>query len=151
AKSRKVLSTIRTVIVDEIHALARDKRGSHLTLSVERLEALCEKSPVRIGLSATQKPMEEIANFLVGAHGSPTGALGDDTIKIIDTGHTRQLDLGVEVPPSELSAVCSNEQWDEIYKRLSELITTHRSTLVFVNTRRMAERLSHRLREVLGE
>ncbi len=149
AKSRKILASVKTVIVDEIHALARDKRGSHLALSLERLEALCEKPPVRIGLSATQKPMDEIANFLIG---SPTESLGDDgRCRIIDVGHTRQLDLGIEVPPSELSAVCSNEQWDEIYKRLSELITSHRSTLVFVNTRRMAERVSHRLRELLGE
>jgi len=143
AKSRKLLSTVQTVIVDEIHALARDKRGSHLTLSLERLEALCEKPPVRIGLSATQKPIEEIAQFLVGARGSEC--------HIVDTGHIRQLDLGIEVPPSELSAVCSNEQWDEIYKKLSELILSHRSTLVFVNTRRMAERISYRLREHLGD
>ncbi len=143
SKSRKLLAHVQTVIVDEIHALARDKRGSHLTLSLERLAAVCEKPPVRIGLSATQKPIEEIARFLVGAKSAEC--------HIVDTGHIRQLDLGIEVPPSELAAVCSNEQWDEIYKRLAELITMHRSTVVFVNTRRMAERISYRLREHLGE
>ena len=140
-KSRGILSDVRTVIVDEIHALARDKRGSHLALSLERLDAACGKPPVRIGLSATQKPIAEIGKFLTG--GQPCS--------IVDVGHRRELDLAVEVPPSELSAVCSNEQWDEIYKRMGELIAAHRSTLVFVNTRRLAERVAHRLREALGE
>jgi ATP-dependent Lhr-like helicase len=148
-KSRRLLSSVRTVIVDEIHALARDKRGSHLTLSLERLEALCPKPPVRIGLSATQKPIEGIAKFLVGT--KRAGNDGAPDCSIIDTGHVRKLDLAIEVPASELAAVCSNEQWDEVYKKLAEQINSHRSTLVFVNTRRMAERVSHRLREVLGE
>ena len=140
-KSRALLGGVRTVIVDEIHALARDKRGSHLALTLERLEALCAKPPVRIGLSATQKPIEEIARFLVGT----------DDCAIVDTGHRRQLDLEIEVPKTELGAVCSNEQWAEIDARLVELIEGHRSTLIFVNTRRMAERVAHRLSEKLGE
>lgn len=149
AKSRQLLRHVKTVIVDEIHALARDKRGSHLMLTLERLEAICPKPPVRIGLSATQKPIDEIARFLIGA--KRVTADGTPNCKIIDTGHIRQLDLGIEVPPTELAAICSNEQWDDIYKKLSEMINAHRSTLVFVNTRRMSERVSHRLREVLGE
>jgi ATP-dependent Lhr-like helicase len=148
AGSRKILSRVETVIVDEIHALARDKRGSHLALSLERLEAMNETPPVRIGLSATQKPIDEIARFLVGA--KRVAPDGTPACRIIDTGHVRQLDLGLEVPSSELSAVCSNEQWEEIDKKLSDLINAHRSTLVFVNTRRMAERISYRLRERLG-
>ncbi len=157
-KFREKLRTVKTVIVDEIHALARDKRGSHLTLSLERLAALCDSPPTRIGLSATQKPMEEIAAFLVGgkteSHTEAQGHGGRENrmaCQIIDTGHIRQLDLALEVPPSELSAVCSNEQWGEVYERVVELIQSHRSTLVFVNTRRLAERIALRLREVLGE
>ena len=157
-KSRSVLRTTETVIVDEIHALARDKRGSHLTLSLERLADLCEKPPVRIGLSATQRPMDDIAKFLVGSEAKPLLSTEtaahiptSDDVFIVDGGHSRDLDLKVEVPPSELSAVCSNEQWDEVYQRLVELIQSHRSTLIFVNTRRLAERVSHHLREVLGE
>jgi ATP-dependent Lhr-like helicase len=146
AKGREMLRSVRTVIVDEIHALARDKRGSHLALSLERLAALCPQPPVRIGLSATQRPIDEIARFLVGARRSD----GEPECRIVDTGHVRRLDLAVEVPPSELSAVCSHETWDEVYRRLTELIATHRSTLVFVNTRRLAERICHKLSELLG-
>ena len=149
AKSRELLRNVETVIVDEIHALVRDKRGSHLALSLERLAALCEKPPVRIGLSATQRPIEDIARFLVGTE--QVNAAGEADCAIIDGGHARELDLAVEVPASELSAVCSNEQWAEIYARLVELVTAHRSTLIFVNTRRLAERVSHHLREMLGE
>jgi len=148
AKSRALLSHVQTVIVDEIHALARDKRGSHLALSLERLEALCEKPPVRIGLSATQKPMVEIARFLVGA--DHLDAAGQPDCRIVDTGHIRTLDLAIETP-AELGAVCSNDQWSEIDQKLADLINAHRSTLVFVNTRRMAERISYRLRDRLGE
>jgi ATP-dependent Lhr-like helicase len=160
AKSREILRNVGTVIVDEIHALARDKRGSHLALSLARLDRLCTKRPVRVGLSATQKPIEEVARFLVGTGNcsphAPREKLFSRSEKttmchIVDTGHVRQLDLAIEVPPSELSAVCSHEQWDEIYQRLSTLINEHRSTLVFVNTRRMAERLGHYLEELLGE
>ena len=142
-KSRAILRDVETVIVDEIHAVADDKRGAHLTLSLERLEALTHHSPVRIGLSATQKPIEEVAHFLTG-NGRP------DPV-IVDVGHKRQLDLAVEVPGSPLGPVASNEMWDEIYTRLVELIEQHRSTLVFVNTRRLAERISHNLGERLGE
>jgi len=150
-KGREMLRTVRTVVVDEIHALARDKRGSHLSLSLERLSALCARPPVRIGLSATQRPIDEIARFLVGAGrvDSSTAQIEPDC-QIVDTGHIRRLDLAVEVPPSELSAVCSHETWDQIYSRLTELIGTHRSTLVFVNTRRLAERICHKLSELLG-
>ena len=142
-KSRAILRDVTTVIVDEIHAVADDKRGAHLALSLERLQALTHQTPVRIGLSATQKPIEEVAQFLVGAH-RPAPA-------IVDVGHRRQMDLAVEIPGSPLGPVSSNEQWDEIYNRLAELAGQHRSTLVFVNTRRMAERLAHRMGELLGE
>ncbi|HVX14938.1 MAG TPA: DEAD/DEAH box helicase [Pirellulales bacterium] len=148
-KGRDMLGTVRTVIVDEIHALARDKRGSHLALSLERLAALCDRSPTRVGLSATQRPIDEIARFLVGSRN--VDASGEPACKIVDAGHLRSLDLAIEVPPTELSAVCSHEIWDEVYERLAELVNSHRSTLIFVNTRRMAERVSYRLRELLGE
>jgi len=189
-KSREVLTSVDTVIVDEIHALARDKRGSHLTLSLERLASLCEKHPTRIGLSATQRPIDQIAQFLVGSECEVicSGVAGIESsrhqqsydprvrstrlqpcrtarnaqdsllstynsaasVHIIDAGHTRDLDLAIDVPASELSAVCSHEQWDEVYGRLVELIVSHRSTLIFVNTRRLAERVSHHLRELVG-
>ena len=142
-KSRAILRDVQTVIVDEIHAVADDKRGSHLTLSLERLDALTHQKPVRIGLSATQKPIEEVAHFLTGA-GRP------DPV-VVNIGHKRQLDLAVEVPASELGPVASNEMWDEIYDRLAQLVREHRSTLVFVNTRRLAERVAHNLAEKLGE
>jgi len=148
-RSRKILRNVDTVIVDEIHALARDKRGSHLTLTLERLDHLAVGPPTRIGLSATQKPIEDIARFLVGT--SRIDETGKPDCAIIDGGHQRQLDLEVSVPPSPLEAVCSNEQWGEVYDQMVELIQSHRSTLVFVNTRRMAERIAHRLTEVLGD
>ncbi len=142
-KSRAILRDVETVIVDEIHAVADDKRGSHLALSLERLEALTYRCPVRIGLSATQKPIELVAHFLTGT-GRP------DPI-IVNVGHKRKLDLGVEVPPMPLGPVASNEMWDSIYDRLAQLVGEHRSTLVFTNTRRMAERLAHHLGERIGE
>jgi ATP-dependent helicase Lhr and Lhr-like helicase len=142
-KSRAILRDVETVIVDEIHAVADDKRGVHLALSLERLEALTYRPPVRIGLSATQKPIEEVAHFLAG-NGRPGPV-------IVNVGHKRTLDLGVEVPSSELGPVASNEMWDEIYERIVQLVNAHRSTLVFVNTRRMAERIAHQLGERLGE
>ncbi len=161
-KSRRILRDVDTVIVDEIHAVAGDKRGSHLALSLERLDALVQSSgrpaPVRIGLSATQKPIEEIAHFLTGtcvARVSDPGCTGQMPVPpspaIIDVGHRRAMDLKIEVPGIELGPVASNEMWDEIYERIAELVRQHRSTLVFVNTRRMAERLSHHLAEKLGE
>src|SRR5579863_6369380 len=143
-RSRAILRDVETVIVDEIHAVADDKRGAHLTLSLERLESLCHSSPlVRIGLSATQKPIEEIAHFLTG-NGRPEPI-------IVNVGHQRQLDLAVEVPATQLGPIASNEMWDEIYDRIVELVGQNRSTLVFVNTRRLAERVSHQLAERLGE
>ncbi len=142
-KSRAILRDVETLIVDEIHAVADDKRGAHLTLSLERLEALTYKSPLRIGLSATQKPIEQVAHFLTGS-GRP------DPV-IVDIGHRRKLDVAVEVPPMPLGPVASNEMWDEVYHRLVSLVEQHRSTLVFVNTRRMAERVAHHLGERIGE
>ncbi len=130
------------MIVDEIHALAGNKRGSHLSLSLERLAALCSQPPVRIGLSATQKPIEEMARFLTGT---------EQTCRIIDTGHVRQRDLAIEVTGSPLEAVMANEVWTEIYDRLAELIEAHRTTLIFVNTRRLAERAARFLSERLSE
>jgi ATP-dependent Lhr-like helicase len=151
-KSRELLRTVKTVIVDEIHALARDKRGSHLALTLERLAALCPEPPTRIGLSATQKPIDEIGQFLVGRGPADSAESGHTTAPVIvDSGHARRLDLGLELPAQELAAVCSNEHWGEVYERLTQLIQAHRSTLVFVNTRRMAERIAHRLTEILGE
>jgi ATP-dependent Lhr-like helicase len=141
-KSRAILRDVETVIVDEIHAVADDKRGSHLALSLERLDALAHHRPVRIGLSATQKPIEEVAHFLTGERPDPV---------IVNVGHQRKLDLGVEIPASELGAITTNEMWDEVYARLVELVEQHRSTLIFVNTRRLSERLSHHLGERLGE
>jgi ATP-dependent Lhr-like helicase len=148
-KSRELLRTVNTVIVDEIHALARDKRGSHLTLTLERLAAICDHPPTRIGLSATQKPLDQIGQFLVGGHAVENGQVREPVI--IDGGHVRRLDLAIEVPPSELQAVCSGEQWGEVYDRLVQLVQSHRSTLIFVNTRRMAERVAHSLTQLLGE
>jgi ATP-dependent helicase Lhr and Lhr-like helicase len=142
-RSRAILRDVETVIVDEIHAVADDKRGAHLALSLERLEALAAARPVRIGLSATQKPIAEVAHFLTGS--------GRADPVIVNIGHKRKLDLGIEVPPMPLGPVASNEMWDAIYDRLAELVKQHRSTLVFVNTRRMAERLAHQLGERLGE
>jgi ATP-dependent Lhr-like helicase len=170
-KGRERLQTVETVIVDEIHSLVRDKRGSHLALSLERLAALCPRPPQRIGLSATQRPIEQIGQFLVGA-----GAGDDGNVEpgshgaecrdglpretdcdprtlpaIIDAGHQRDLDLAIEIPRSDLGAVCTHEQWAEVNERLCELINAHRSTLIFVNTRRMAERVTHQLTQLLGE
>src|SRR5205807_847374 len=141
-KSRELLRDVETVIVDEIHAIADDKRGAHLALSLERLDVLAHRKPVRIGLSATQKPIELVAEFLAGASARP---------EIVNVGHKRQLDFAVEVPPSPLSSVMTHEMWDEVYDRLVQLIEQHRSTLIFVNTRAMAERIAHCLAERLGE
>jgi ATP-dependent helicase Lhr and Lhr-like helicase len=141
-KSRAILRDVETVIVDEIHAVADDKRGAHLSLSLERLEALTKRPPVRIGLSATQKPIEEIAHFLTGN--------GRTAPVIVNVGHKRKLDLAVEVPASQLGPIATNEMWDEIYDRIAELVQQNRSTLVFVNTRRLAERVAHHLAEKLG-
>ena len=142
---RAMLKTTRAVIVDEIHAVASSKRGSHLSLSLERLSALCGGRLQRIGLSATQKPIEEVASFLVGAGADRQLPL------IVDSGHYRARDLQLEVPPTPLEAVMSAEVWDQVYDRLAELIESHRTTLIFVNTRRMAERVTRKLSDRLGE
>lgn len=140
---RKMLSSVHTMIVDEIHAIVGSKRGSHLSLSMERLEALVNKKIIRIGISATQKPMEKVADFLIG---------NDPGRKctIINTGHRRDMSLSMEVPGSPLTAVMSHEVWGEIYERLEELVNQHKTTLIFVNTRRLAERLAFHLSEKLG-
>src|SRR5438067_1709661 len=149
---RRMLSTTRTLIMDEIHAVVDDRRGAHLALSVERLAALTKYAsggPLqRVGLSATQKPVEKVACFLVGTHA--VDAAGNPDCEIIDIGHRRELDVAIELPKSPLEAVMSNELWEEIYYHLAELIQAHRTTLVFVNTRRMAERVTHHLSELLG-
>ncbi|WP_426270488.1 DEAD/DEAH box helicase [Dyella kyungheensis] len=191
---RTMLSSTRTVIVDEIHALASSKRGAHLALSLERLESLCQRRLLRIGLSATQKPIEDVAKFLVGAHALlplplreragergqscdsaakkraskkspaspdpssvpsghllPAGEKERDSVNIIDVGHTRERDLAIEVPPVPLESVMSNDCWELVYNRLTQLVESHRTTLVFVNTRRMAERVARHLSERLGK
>jgi len=177
---RTTLSSVRTVIVDEIHALAPNKRGAHLALTLERLEELAGTRLTRVGLSATQRPIADVARFLVGQAGRPARGLLDDLgppvdlfdrdgpatgadaapeaaietvdgCAILDTGHTRRRDLALELPESPLEAVMSAEVWEQVYGRLTDLIEAHRSTLVFVNTRRLAERLARALSERLGE
>src|SRR5512138_1830246 len=140
---------LRTVRCDEIHAVARDKRGAHLALSLERLEALALARPQRIGLSATQHPIEEIGRFLVGA--ARVARDGSPACAVVEVGRRRDLDLGVEIPRDELSSVASNELWAETYDRVAALVREHRTTLVFVNTRRLAERVAHALRQRLPE
>jgi ATP-dependent Lhr-like helicase len=159
-RGRVAVSTTRTVIVDEIHAVARDKRGSHLALTLERLDHVCTTMgeggageggagarPTRIGLSATQRPIETVARLLVGA--------GDDGARplptIVDAGHQRELDLAIELPEAELEALASNEQFGEVLDRIATHVEAHRTTIVFVNTRRLAERVAHLLAERLGE
>jgi ATP-dependent Lhr-like helicase len=174
---RRMLSTVRSVIVDEIHALAANKRGSHLALSLERLQAIVDQPPcapvekkpdehgelpdpkaivaraqprhvTRIGLSATQKPIAEVARFLVGATGLVDGVAD---CEIVDIGYKKQRDLALEVPPTPLAAVMSNDQWEQVYERIQQLVASHRTTLVFVNTRRMAERAARHLGDLLGK
>ncbi|MCP5468113.1 MAG: DEAD/DEAH box helicase [Deltaproteobacteria bacterium] len=156
---RQMLSQVNTLILDEIHALLGDKRGAHLALSVERLEALILQNPKdlknkkkkklqRIGLSATQKPIERVAKFLVGKAHIHAGV---PSCHIVNAGHQRKLEVSVEVPSSPLTAVMSNEVWEEIYRRLVELIEQHQTTLIFVNTRRLAERLARSLSQYLSE
>ncbi len=159
---RRMLETARTLIVDEIHAVVGDKRGSHLALSIERLEQLVRQhqaqaaqagkvtdSLTRIGLSATQRPIEEVARFLVGTEN--IGADNTPRCAIVDSGHARQLDIAIELTDSPLSAVMSGEVWEEVYDRLAQLIRQHHTTLVFVNTRRLAERVARHLGERLGD
>src|SRR5207237_2955416 len=139
-KSRDMLKTARVVIVDEIHAVLQSRRGAHLALSLERLDHVCGRQLQRIGLSATQKPIEEVAKFL-----SPARAA-----TVVDRGHRRKMDLAVEVPDSPLEAVMSAEVWNEIYERLLALSEAHPTTLITVNTRRVAEHIAHQLSERLG-
>ncbi len=147
---RSMLGSVRTLIIDEIHAVADDRRGSHLALSVERLAELVGGRLTRIGLSATQKPIEDIARFLVGNEGLDEH--GEPRCVIIDEGHRRKLDLAIEVPgSSQLEAVMSAEVWEELYERIVQLVEEHRTTLIFVNTRRLAERATRDLSERLGE
>jgi ATP-dependent Lhr-like helicase len=141
-RGRETLRTVQTVIVDEIHAVARDKRGAHLALSLERLEALCERHPVRIGLSATQRPVETIGRLLVGNREPPV---------VVDVGHRRDMDLALELPEGELEAVASAEQFGDVLDRIAVLVAERRTTLVFVNTRNLAERVAHQLGARLGE
>ena len=152
ASGRAMLATVATAIVDEIHALLGDKRGSHLALSLERLQLLCRESTgqhlQRIGLSATQRPIEMVARYLVGGASSGEGTI---TCEIVDSGFRRKRDLRIEVPSSPLSAIMSNEVWEELYERLITLINTHETTLIFVNTRRLSERLALALSERLGD
>jgi ATP-dependent Lhr-like helicase len=146
---RKMLATTRTVIVDEIHAMVGTKRGLHLALSLERLEVLAGRKLTRVGLSATQKPIEEVARFLVGAR--QVAADGNADCTIIDSGHVRERDLQIEIPAAPLEAVMSGEVWMLVYDRLAELVAEHRTTLIFVNTRRHAERIARHLSERIGE
>ena len=143
SSGRKLLQTVRTVIIDEIHALAPNKRGAHLALSLERLDALADRVPVRIGLSATQRPIAEIAGFLVGNR--------PEHCNILDHGHVRQLDIALELPGSPLEAVMAGEVWQELYGQLADLVEQHNTTLIFVNTRRLAERAARSLAERIGE
>ena len=149
-RARATLTGVRTVIVDEIHALARDRRGSHLALTLARLDHVVEGAgmprPARVGLSATQRPMSEIARFLVGIDGST-----ERPCHVVDLGHQRDIELHIEVPPSDLEAVMPKEQWGDVYDRLAALVLEHRTTLIFVNTRTHSEKIAHELAERLGE
>ncbi len=146
---RAMLTSVHSVIVDEIHAMVGSKRGLHLALSLERLEALAGRRLTRIGLSATQRPIEEVARFLVGTRQLRADGGADCTI--VDIGHVRHRDLQIEVPPAPLEAVMSGDVWTQVYDRLAELAGEHRTTLIFVNTRRHAERVARHLSERLGE
>ena len=146
---RQGLRGAHTLILDEIHAVADDKRGSHLALSVERFCALAEQPVVRIGLSATQRPIEEVGRFLVGSDN--IDATGKPDCLIVDTGHAREIDLAIQLPERELGPIASHETWSEALDALCVLAQSHGSTLVFVNTRRLVERVAHLLSGRLGE
>jgi ATP-dependent helicase Lhr and Lhr-like helicase len=147
-RSRRMCATADTVIVDEIHAVAGDKRGAHLALSLERLDALCGRRLQRVGLSATQKPIEEIAHLLVGAGDLKAGR---PACAVVDVGHRREMDLAIEVPDQELGPITTHGLWEEVYDRIAGHVGRHRTTLVFVNTRRQVERIAHALTSRLGE
>ncbi len=151
-RSRKTLASVRTVVVDEIHALARDKRGSHFALSMERLKAcVAQNAGVTgttlqlIGLSATTRPLELLANFLTGAPRE-----GQGPCEVVQVGHVRAWELTIETPDDELTAVPTHEMWGQLYDRLIALAASHRTMLVFTNTRRLAERMAHDLGERMG-
>jgi ATP-dependent Lhr-like helicase len=146
---REGLRGVKTLILDETHAVARDKRGSHLALSVERLCALAEGPVTRIGLSATQRPIEEMARFLVGNRNSGSDCLPD--CLIVDSGHARTLDLDIHMLKMELGPIASHELWGGTLDTIAEMAGQHGTTLVFVNTRRLVERVCHKLSERLGE
>src|SRR5215211_3135732 len=146
-RSREMLRTVRTVIVDEIHAVVESRRGAHLALTLERLAHVAQHPLQRIGLSATMQPIEEVGKWLVGGAAGERGS----EAAIVNQGHRRELDLALEVHGSPLEAVMSGEVWGEVYDRLAELIRAHKTTLVFVNTRRLAERVSRHLAERIGE
>ncbi len=148
-RGRQMLATVEHLIVDEIHAMVEDKRGSHLALTLERLEALTENPLQRIGISATQNPISETAKFLVGNR--HISEKDEALCEIVDTGHQRKLDLTLEVPDSPLTAVMANEVWGEYHDKIERLIKAHKTTLIFVNTRRLSERLAHDLRARLGD
>ena len=150
-RARAMLRPVNTVIVDEIHAVAGNKRGSHLALTLERLEHLAEPPVQRIGLSATQRPIETVARLLVGAGPDRSNPDGSPRCAIVDSGHQRDLDLALELPDDELGAVASSEQMGEVLDLIAGHVAEHRTTLVFVNTRRMAERVAHQLGERLGD
>jgi ATP-dependent helicase Lhr and Lhr-like helicase len=142
-RSRHMLRSVHTVIVDEIHAVIGTRRGAHLALSLERLQRVAARPLLRIGLSATQKPIEHVARWLSGSDG--------EACAIVNEGHGRPMDLAVEIPRSELDTVMAHEVWEEYYDRLAELAGEHRTTLVFVNTRKMAERVARHLSDRLGD
>ena len=146
---REGLKAVRTLILDEIHAVADDKRGSHLSISMERLCALAQGPITRIGLSATQRPIEEMGRFMVGANSIATDGTPDCTI--VDTGHAREMDLAIQLPQRELGPIATHEMWSETLDSIAELVRSHGTTLVFVNTRRLVERVSHQLSDRLGE
>ena len=146
---RKALAGVKTLILDEIHAVVDDKRGSHLALSVERLCVLAKGPINRIGLSATVKPTEEVAQYLVGAKGM--GSTGEPDCLIVDTGHAREMDVALELPQEEVGPIATHEQWTQVLDRIAALVQEHRTTLVFVNTRRLVERVAHQLEERLGQ
>ena len=150
-RTRAMLRSVSTVIVDEIHAVAGNKRGSHLALTLERLQHVAEQPLQRIGLSATQRPIEAVARLLVGAGADRSDPDGAARCAIVDAGHRRELDLGLELPGDELGAVATMEQMAEICDLIARHVLEHRTTLVFVNTRRMAEKFAHQLGERLGE
>jgi len=149
-RSRSMLRATRTVIVDEIHSVAGNKRGSHLALTLERLAHVAEGPLQRVGLSATVRPISAVARLLVGAGQDRDNPDGSPRCAIVDSGHRRQLDLALEIPDDELGAVTTGEQMAQILDRIAEHVTGHRTTLVFVNTRAMAERVAHQLGERLG-